>query len=182
MFKDNSIYVKVGDRLFHKNDGNQGRKELHDFNLPLGWYGGRAEWFSKTKEGFYLVIEEDHAIATYIPTLEGVTEEGLKLLKDNGYLTDDAAIVADVPVEPQIVPKEDSDDSDEGAEDIESQIVDYEVRLAKLQEGRKDIPVEQMTRKELVDKAKSLGIEGKLATFKTTDLIAMIQEKVSGNG
>lgn len=78
------------------------------------WFGGRVYGFGKTEEGFLLCIEgsvdqtgqifpANEVIGIYIPTLEGISDVGIALLKQSGYLDDEPIISQEVkPVEDAI--------------------------------------------------------------------------------
>lgn len=117
-----------------------------------GYYGGNVDYFGRTKEGFLLCFyKKTEKIIDILIDEDLLTTDGLKLLL-----------------------------KDQGKEEIPFETDEESVEEAPIPEvSTVTVDVDKMERDELIVLAKKLGIEGKLATFKTAVLIEKIKEAMA---
>lgn len=143
--------LDINGKHFTINDSD-GTVYLKELGLPDNWYGGYVKELRKTKYGIYMCITRKGEIVNLGYTKDSMTDEGWKLLG-----------VELLPFSPQ--------NTYDAEERDAAKMLDHGFS------ENTDTDISQLERKELIALAKELKIEGKLATMKTVDLIAAIQEK-----
>lgn len=146
----------VNGKQFSFEDSIGKRHTLSSFGLDDTFYGGRVKEFFETKEGFLLCIDKK------------VDRNGNKIVINIAY---------------------DEETLTEEGENILSSTESFNVKeIQPLEEIQEEIKrekqvseatsLENLKRTELIAFAKELGVEGKLATYKTNQLNQLIEEKL----
>ena len=89
--------MRIAERVFSYDDCKYGIVLRRNLITDDNWFGGRVYAFGRTKEGFLLCLEGEldekgiqagtsDVIGMYIPTLDGITQEGLELLRRGGII------------------------------------------------------------------------------------------------
>lgn len=129
---------------------SQGTVYPKQLGLSDNWYGGYVKELRKTKYGIFLCLTRKGEIVNL-----GYTEDSL---------TDAGKVLLGMKLSKPPKPQESQDATDESDKTDVTDVTD-------------ETDISQLDRKELIALAKKLEIEGKIATMKSADLIAAINEK-----
>lgn len=92
---------QIGSKTFNYSDVKKGMESLYHYGLDVNWYGGRVDQFGISDEGFRLCLEGDQVIGIYIPLLDKISPDGIKMLADAGVIesaNNDQIALEDAPI------------------------------------------------------------------------------------
>lgn len=135
--------TNIGEKQFSLKDSIQAVTPSF-LGLPDDWYGGLIKRLYKTTDGFYICADKKESLVNIAYDEEKLTVNGLMLLSEAGLY--------DIPTDLE----EESPEDGEPPKDESTE--------------KEPLEIDTMKRQELIDKAQQLGIEGKIATFKTEEL------------